>query len=125
MTRDIRADIESTDAVKLDEIAKRVDQMERAIYGVSARDRRLVIIDEEARRLAPRYTGDPSEFPPGGLRLWHELLAAYRQPLGRPKKGAPRGGPAGALLAWAKGDGFFHTEMTLTDLRRTILEARR
>jgi len=125
MVRDIRDRIERCSPVQLDELAKQVDTMERAIYGISARDRRLVILDEEARRLGPKYDGDPSTMDPGIMRVWHELLAAYGRPAGRPRKDAPKGGRMAALLAYARFEGFFATEMSLLDFRRTLIEAKR
>jgi hypothetical protein len=105
--------IERVDPAQLAEVGKRLDSLERAAFGVSARDRALVGIDEMALELAPKYQESAGGEPSEDWRLWYRCLAAQAR------------GDAywAALRDLARFIGILKTEMDLDSFKHTVFSA--
>ena len=108
-----RVALERADPTQLAEVGKRLDRLERAAFGVSARDRVLRGLDEMALEFAPRYEGNSEDPPSENDRLWRRCLAARAK------------GDAywSALLELAKYERALETEMDVETFKHTVFSA--
>lgn len=105
--------VQKATADDLPEVARRLDRLELAAFGVNARDRVLRGLDELALEFAPKFSGTANGAPSESLRLWYRCL----------ETGATGDAYWTALHALARHDDLLRTEMDLDTFKHTIFSA--
>ncbi len=105
--------IQRATPAQLPEARKRLDRLARAAFGVSARDRDLVRLDELALEFAPKYSGTSEKEWSLDFKLWFRCL----------ETGARGDAYWAALRDLAKATRVLTTEMDVDSFKHTVFSA--